>query len=311
MDSQLINLSINPTYLCNFRCNFCYLTTEQLADTKKLSINRLSSMISEINKAGYYPNHVDLYGGEIGLLSEEYLEELDTVLDLQTDASIGVITNLYKIHPYFLKDHVDLSVSFDFEARERHESVMQNIAKISKPVAVLMLASPDLLKLDVDKMILILNAYQNVVSVEIKPYSANQANSLKVSDLDYEEFVKKWLMSSINKKFNFVNEEKIKESLNNTYNAFSDNHVYITPNGKFAVLEFDKNNKEYFMELESFSDYLNWTRIEKARVYSNSICSKCQYLGKCLTEHYREVVSLDKSCNGFKHLLDWANQSLT
>jgi nucleoside-diphosphate-sugar epimerase len=28
----------------------------------------------------------------------------------------------------------------------------------------------------------------------------------------------------------------------------SNNHVYITPNGNFAVLEFDENDKEYFLE---------------------------------------------------------------
>ena len=26
-----INLSINPSYHCNFRCNWCYLTPKQLA----------------------------------------------------------------------------------------------------------------------------------------------------------------------------------------------------------------------------------------------------------------------------------------
>jgi sulfatase maturation enzyme AslB (radical SAM superfamily) len=310
MNLQPINLSLNPTYLCNFRCEFCYLTVEQLADSKKLDVDRFSSMLDEIRECGYYVDHIDLYGGEVGLLSEKYLEGLDLVIDTKTSASIGIITNLYKINPYFLKDHIDLSVSFDFEARERHESVMQNLAKISKPIAILVLASPQLLTLNVDKMISIFNTFQNIVSVEIKPYSANQANSLNVSDLDYEEFVKKWLLSSVKKKFTFVNKQRIGQSLKNSYNAFSDNHVYITPNGKFGVLEFDKNDKEYFMELDSFDRYLDWTKTEKNRVYQNPICSQCPYLGRCLTEHYREVKNLDRSCNGFRNLLNWADQNL-
>ena len=33
-----MNLSINPTYYCNFRCDFCYLTPEQLGDRQKIDL---------------------------------------------------------------------------------------------------------------------------------------------------------------------------------------------------------------------------------------------------------------------------------
>ena len=32
-----ITVSINPSYFCNFRCDFCYLTSEQLGDQKDLA----------------------------------------------------------------------------------------------------------------------------------------------------------------------------------------------------------------------------------------------------------------------------------
>src|SRR5690606_3327439 len=88
-------------------------------------------------------------------------------------------------------------------------------------------------------------------------------------------------------------------------NSFSDDHIYITPNGEFAVLEFDKNDNEYFMELSSFQDYLDWTMIEKNRVSMNGYCMSCEYYGRCLSEHLREVKDISQSCNGFKHLIDW------
>ena len=57
-----MNVSINPSYFCNFRCDFCYLTEEQLSDQKKIELEKLDDLLSQI------PNieHVDLYGGEIG-----------------------------------------------------------------------------------------------------------------------------------------------------------------------------------------------------------------------------------------------------
>ena len=301
-----ITISLNPTYLCNFRCEFCYLTPEQLADKKKLDPERFKEMIYQMTINDYIIDHVDLYGGEIALLTEGYLNSLDKIIEEVGDPTINVITNLSKIHPYFLKDHVDLSVSFDFDAREKHEQVLTNIAKTPKDIAILMLASPELMKQDVEKMIKTFNALGNIISVEIKPYSSNQANVLECTDKDFEEFVKKWLLSTTPKNFTFVNADRIRNSLDRVYSAFSDAHVYITPNGKFGVLEFDTQGNEFFMEMDSFNEYLEWSKAEKLKVNSNPICNSCPYLGTCLTEHYRDVKSLEHSCNGFRHLLDWS-----
>lgn len=312
MDSaKLISVSLNPTYLCNFRCNFCYLTEEQLADQKKIDPSVLTALVQDIHNHGYEIDHVDFYGGEIGLLTPTYLEKLDEILNVHSQPTVNIITNLSRVNSYFLHDYVDLSVSFDFEAREKHEQVLLNIAKTSKDVAILMLASPELMKLDVDQMIKTFSSIGNIISVEIKPYSSNQANVLNCTDKDFEEFVKKWLLSPVPKNFTFVNADRIRESLNGSYSAYSDNHVYITPNGKFGVLEFDINNNEYFLEMNSFKEYLEWSDKEKLKVNTNRICSSCPYLGTCLTEHYREVKTLENSCNGFRHLLDWASQNLT
>ena len=300
-----ITISLNPTYLCNFRCDFCYLTKVQLKDRKVLDLAVLRERLSEIKASGYLVNHVDLYGGEISLLENCYLEEMDQILFKEAaDPTINVITNLSKVHPYFLKEHVDLSVSFDFEAREKHEIVLSNILTTNKNIAILMLASSELIALNTSHMIETFSSIQNIVSVEIKPYSSNQANQHQVSDLEFEDFIKKWISSEKEKKFDFINEENIKLALQGRRNAFSDDHIYINPNGKISVLEFDQNGDEYFLELDSFQEYLVWTQLEKKRVYKNKICSDCDYLGKCLTEHYREVVNIKNSCNGFKGLLD-------
>ena len=69
-------------------------------------------------------------------------------------------------------------------------------------------------------------------------------------------------------------------------------------------------NNEYFLEFDRFEEYLKWTEIEKDRVTHNPYCSKCDYLGSCLSEHLRDVKDLTYSCNGFKHLLDWYNERI-
>ncbi len=299
-----INLSVNPTYLCNFRCSFCYLTAEQLADRKRLDLGILAERIEELKSASYAIDHVDLYGGEIALLAPEYLKQLDEMFFENGNPSINVVTNLSQIHPFFLLDHVELSVSFDFEARERHQQVLENIISLDKEVSILMLASSELLKMDVGNMIRVFNQIKNICSVEIKPYSTNQANQHAVSCRDYERFVLQWLENKTPKRFEFINEKQIERALKLKYNAFSDDHLYITPQGKFAVLDFDAQDNEFFLELSSLSDYEAWSIAEKEKIFANKFCSSCDHVGHCLTEHYRDVTSLEDSCNGFRGLLD-------
>ena len=298
----LLNLSINPTYHCNFRCDFCYLTPEQLSDRSKVNLSQLDKRLSEVSKVTDI-NHIDLYGGEIGILTPDYFYALKEVIRKYYQGEININTNLSAFPDFFRDDDISLSVSFDFHARQMEDKVLNNMMKANKELAVLILASEEVIKMDVDFMVFTLNSIANVVSVEIKPYSTNQANQQNVTHKDFEDFVIKWIEHP-NKNFHFENEWKVIDSLKGEYNAFSDDHVYINPNGNFSVLEFDGNDNEYFLELNTFNDYIRWTHKEKKDNVSD-ICRSCDYFGKCLTEHYRYVKDLKNSCNGYRGLLNY------
>ena len=294
-----MNVSINPTYFCNFRCDFCYLTTNQLSDQKKIEPSRLDELLFDIPKI----NHIDLYGGEIGAIKRPYYDEIKGVIRKHYSGKININTNFSMLDDRFFEDDITLAVSYDFEAREKSDLVFSNMLMSKKPIAVLILASHNVIAMNVDEMIQKLNLLSSVISVEIKPYSINQANQQDVSHRQFENFVIKWIESPIQKNFEFMNEINIYESLAKTYNAFSDDHIYITPNGNYGVLEFDKNDKEYFLELSNYSEYEEWAKKEKIGL--SKICQSCKYVGHCLTEHYRYVKDLDNSCNGYKGLLDY------
>jgi MoaA/NifB/PqqE/SkfB family radical SAM enzyme len=299
-----MNISVNPWYYCNFRCNFCYLTADQLGDRKLLDLDVLANRLSEL--AAYSSiDQIDFYGGEIGLLPKSYFQEMKTICQAYRPNSLNIISNLSMINEITLDPDCTLSVSFDFDAREDSDRVWKNMALLTKPFSVLILASTQVINSDPNEMIFKLNLLSNLSSVEIKPYSTNQANQQSVSFQDFEEFVKKWITSTIEKKFTFVNELLIQDTLSKERNSFSDDHVYITPNGRYGVLEFDLNDNEFFLEYDTLDEYLLWCEIEKARVKKNKFCSNCEYYGSCLSEHLREVNNLDNSCNGFKLLIDW------
>ncbi len=296
-------LSINPTYYCNFRCDFCYLTEQQLSDRKKLSLERLAVMLAEVTSQCEV-DMVDIYGGEVSLLGKDYWDDLISIIQVYGIYDINLVTNLSAINEITTDPRVLTSVSYDFSAREDHERVYRNMALLDKPFSILMLASPKFLELDTAEMIESLNLLPNLQSVEIKPYSTNQSNTHTVYYTDFEEKVKSFLMYE-NKRFNLVNKELLDSVVTRQRNSFSDDHIYITPNGKYAVLEFDLNDNEFFLEYDTLDEYFTWCQKEKDRVNKNKYCSNCEYFGRCLSEHLREVKTLDKSCNGFKHLIDW------
>jgi sulfatase maturation enzyme AslB (radical SAM superfamily) len=293
-----MKVSINPSYFCNFRCSFCYLTKEQLGDQKRIDPEKLDKLLSQIPEP---LEHVDLYGGEIGALKKQYYYEIKDVIKRHYSGIININTNFSMLDERFFEDDISLSVSYDFDAREKSDLVFQNMLMSKKPIAVLILASKDIINKNVDEMIQQLNMCSAVVSVEIKPYSINQANADHVTHKQYEEFVLKFHYSPIEKKFNFVNLDTIYAALDKEYSSWSDDHVYITPNGKFAVLEFDNNDREFFLELPSYHAFETWAWSEKRKI--SSICHNCAYKGHCLTEHYRFVRSLKDSCNGYINLL--------
>lgn len=299
----MLTLSINPWYYCNFACEFCYLTKEQLVDTKLLSLDVLNERLAEISAQDQI-EMVDLYGGELGLLPKDYWNDLIDLLHAYNIFDINLITNLSMVNEITKDERVYISVSYDFDAREDHERVWRNMALLERPFSILMLASPKLITKDSNEMIDMFNSLNNLVSVEIKPYSSNQANQLDVNYTQFEEFVKTWVINR-DKKFTLTNESLLQSVIDKQRNSFSDDHVYITPSGKYGVLEFDLNDNEFFLEYETLEEYFEWCDKEKKRVTKNKFCSGCEHFGHCLSEHLRDVKSLDNSCNGFKHLIDW------
>jgi sulfatase maturation enzyme AslB (radical SAM superfamily) len=305
----MLTLSINPWYYCNFKCDFCYLTESQLDDKKLLPIDVLVQRLAEIIAVEQI-EMVDIYGGEVGLLPKEYWNNLIETLHAYSVYDINLITNLSMVNEITTDKRVYISVSYDFDAREDYERVWKNMALLEQPFSILMLASPALIKKNVDEMIDMFNSLNNLVSVEIKPYSTNQANQLDVNFTQFEEFVKTWVINK-NRKFSLTNETLLQSVIDKQRNSFSDDHVYITPSGKYGVLEFDLNDNEFFLEYETLNEYFEWCDKEKNKVAKNKFCSNCDHFGHCLSEHLRDVKSLDNSCNGFKHLIDWYGTNIS
>ena len=299
-----LNISLNPSYYCNFRCPFCYLTEEQLGDKSRLLLEHLDMLLGKLNRECVFGT-LDLYGGEPMMLPTKYLDDLKWVLQSNGFNEVNVVTNLSVDNPAIHDDYFYITVSYDFDAREKRDEVFSRMLTLTRPFSILILCTPELVKSDVDQCIRELNILSMLNTVEIKPYSPNQANQLDVTNEDFEDVVKRFIDSGVEKNFNLTNEDLLEEVITGKKNAFSDDHIYITPKGKIAVLDFDENNNEKFVELGDFDEYRRWCRMEKKRVRECIQCSECEYVGKCLSEHLRPVREDERSCNGYIKLINW------
>lgn len=293
-----MHVSVNPLYRCNFRCAYCYLTPEQLQSREVLDLNLLDQRLAELPSV----SAVELYGGEISLLPEDYIHKLRSVVRRHYRGPISVITNLFQVPGWFLDEDIELSVSYDFQYRPHHEQVLTNLLSLPRHVNLIILATPEVVKGDVFSQIGLIRSLSNIRTVEIKPYSTNQANRASGMHRAFVEYVKVWLDHFPRERLKNV--ALLEEVRKRTRNAYSDEHVYITPQGQFAVLEFDAQDREYFKTLNSYEEYLAWCQEEKERVLAMA-CRTCPYQGRCLTEHYRREEGVHDECSGFRSLLDW------
>lgn len=296
-------LSINPSYHCNLRCPHCYLGEGNLSDKTRLNLKKLDNILEHISQ-NVEITYVDLYGGEIGLIPVDYLDELYKVIRKYYGGIINVITNFTVINQFFYYDGIQISVSYDYIYREQDERVIYNILSFNKDIHILTLVIDELIENsdeDIPHMFKLFDGIKNIVSVEFKPYSTNQYNTQKSTYKDFEKYISKWL--KLEGDYELVNRNLIRNVLNGTRTAYSDNHLYITPQGDMSVLDFDDNDKEFFLKIDNFDAYREWCKKEKEMIDNSPICSKCMFKGGCLSEHLKNVQDDGKGCNGFKNLL--------
>lgn len=290
-----MQVSINPSYHCNLRCDFCYLTPTQLGDKTRAPLTVIKQRLDALASV----DCIDLYGGEIALLPKRYLSDLIDLCLSYTD-DVNIITNLTKIVSGFKDPRVTISTSYDFSAREQSDRVLANIVALGRSVSILTLVSREVLNTPQEEIIQLFNSLPGVHSVELKPYSSNQnTDQDEVQHYEYEDFLLAWLSRTDTMQFECVNQAIVEDVLSSTRNAFSSNHIYITPTGEFAVLEFDENNREYFLPV-TLNEYQEWVTAEAGR--RPDACLTCSYNGRCLTEHHRH--SHDGGCDGFIKVLE-------
>jgi len=275
-------------------CVFCYLG-EQRKNSTLLPISKLHDTLSILSNIEV----ADLYGGELNHLRSEYVLDLYDCIKGFNPSSINVTTNLSRINPAFLESDIDLYVSWDHIVRPNSSKVLENLKKIDRSFSIITLGTK---QLNNPKLLIeyveLLNTLENLISVEIKPYSSNQFNSNLGSAKDFEEIVK-FLMLYPERKFGLENETLLQTALDKNHPLLN-RHLFINPYGEICVIDFDEDGKEYFRKVEDTKQLQAIAIEDVIRMWQNPDCLSCKYMESCLAEHIAY-----SGCTGHKGLLEW------
>lgn len=276
----LKNLSIQPSFCCNWHCKFCYLGGLK-SDNTLLSIDVLKKRLSEI-KQHYQIINVQILGGEPSILAVDYLEKLQLLIQ---NYSVTYVTNFSNMNfiNFCLQHNVKLTVSVNKERQHFYDTV-NNLKKVKglKNIQLSSIVLPSLLNDTVEN---ILQFYNDLgFDVYFLKYNASQTNKFNycITNDEYYQFINNLVKQY--KQGNYIFKLKNIDFLSQKdVNAISCDTLFINPNGKFSTITYDKEDKEHFVEFDTveqfnkfYADTLSQQKI---------VCKDCQCYSQCGSEN--------------------------
>ena len=292
-----IKVQIITNYFCNFNCEFCYLG--KLRQNKDIiNLEFLKNNLLDIAKF-YKIESIGILGGEPTLLTN-----LQDIVNISKEfcKEINIITNLSNGFPI---NNVNYSTSLNKERDQYKETRFKLLINNNKDIGLNIVITPSVLNKPIKLFIEELEQYG--LNIELIRYSLSQNNEITydIDDRDFENYLKNFIIEYLKKPRNFKlnNIEMIESCLNKEYSPLMDSVIFITPNNKFAYVEY-LNNKEHFNEVNTIE--LFRFKAEKELNEYTKKCSQCKYFMNCYAEHLK----LNQECSGLKNLLKWYEENI-
>lgn len=295
-----------PSYLCNWSCSYCYLGNLR-TNPDKLQLNKLKERLDEI-KSTYHIDAINIYGGEVTLLNKPYFQSLIDIAFAYA-SHISCSTN-NPVHPYVQEfKEIRWATSINEERTYNQQTVQALLLNESehKPT-VMQVVTPSLLKTNPKNILNLLNNISSAVTF-LRYFPSKNNPTWKISNTEYSNFLKNIITEYIKNEYSFVlhNILELNYCMSDDYDPTMQSNLFINPDGKLCIVAYDKNNLEYFKNLDSVSSFQD--EANKELDWYKQTCSHCKYYGSCYAEH---IMSWEKGdiCCGLKPLLDWYGENI-
>lgn len=273
---EYVRVSIQPSFFCNFNCDYCYLG--RLRKNKQiLSLDILRNRIKEISN--YYSiSSIQLLGGEISLLDEQYFLELYNIIK---DFNVSVSTNLSNtwLVNFCLQRDIRIGVSLN-EERPYYKETLAKL-KTLKRLNCITLSSVVLSSLLNKSPKEILDFYEELgfpaYFIQYHPsiYSKYKFNTnIEIYSNFINNLIKEYKFG--NYKFVLGNEL----SLTDTTKRFSlENCLFINPDGSLNTIMEKRYGKEVYENFKSIEDFDAFRK--HYRSFREIQCFDCPWQYKC------------------------------
>jgi len=297
-------VSVQPLYNCNCNCSFCYLG-DLREDRTVLNIETLEDKLRDI-KFQTRIEQIDIFGGEVSLLSETYLEAL-ILTCARFSNQLTITSNLqnFKILDKIKKwqrsgINIVLATSWNPERpdNKRIENLLTSGMKFPQDSSILTVILPEIIKNGSTWLLQRLQTFNLPVTL-LRYFPSIKNSYYNLTSKDFEEFMiqvgRDYLTN--NYTFSLNNFEYFEEFINPMLGS----NIFIMPNGNLAWIKYNGLN-EYFYETDKIENWKLEQTSEELQYYM--YCSTCKYYKRCLAEHLN-FNDIGEHCCGLKNLLDW------
>lgn len=299
-----VRITIIPTYKCNQNCKYCIYNNYKSV-TSVLPLDWIDNALNQISRE-FNIVQVNISGGEPSLLSELYFEMLYFIIK-QYCKKIILETNFITFNKAIINRCDVINVGYNFNNYSPLTArIFENIKAAVDTGKVINIKTLDI-SCERDPIYIInkLNSLK-IKSWEIVPYHSFIGSDISFKDYTFfENVVKKYINLSKNMKFAFQNLLQLENILR--IDNFNIKTIYLTPNCKFSLQNFDKNQFS-FKEFDDFNTFFKEFIILEKKC--ENFCEKCTSKIHCMANYFINLSYIGKSCYGFKDLINDFNKKV-
>ena len=298
-------ISICPNFFCNLNCTYCYLGKHR-KNNNILSLPILKNNLDDILNTFKNIEAINIFGGEISLLSEDYLVELNNLCKKYTK-NIYITTNGLNDNIFNIFDNFSISYN---EERKSNNIIKHKLLYFEKNYNLSIVLLPSILNDNPQVFFDSIN-HSNCKHITFQFYSPSVTadKNYMITDKEQAECLKRYLtyyLKNNNKYFfKITNLYTIKDCLLKRFDPLQSSNIFILPNGSFASIKYTNTNLEYFKPYTNINAFIEDCQNEIFKYKQK--CSSCKYYKHCYTEH----LNLNKKCSGYKSLLDYFEKNET
>ena len=173
-----ISLSIIPTYWCKTNCKYCYLG-DLRKDQTTLDHQRLDDKLCQLIEDNYTIDSVSVYGGEISLLDEQYLQQFVEIVRqyVSKQVAIGFCTSGYNRSIFELAERLNVGVTIPLnQERPDYKKNLQLAKQYNCSLGVVVL--PSIINTPVDQLV----EFYDSLGRDVYFYQFYMSSSKKTTD---------------------------------------------------------------------------------------------------------------------------------